>query len=194
MLMVITNRHLIRDGDLLHKVEAACKGGASHIMLREKDLDEISLLDLALKTKQITDQYGVKLIINNNIPVANKVKAYGVQLSISNLKHMDTCETAVGISVHSYDEAIQSIRCGADYLIASHMYVTDCKPGLPPKGIGLIREIRLSSSIDIIGLGGITIDNCHGPIAAGAQGVAVMSGPMINKDTEQFIKDFNLRL
>ena len=163
-------------------------------MLREKDLDESSLLEMAIKIKEITDRYGKKLIVNNNIAVANSVKAYGVQLSMGRLKSIDACATKVGVSVHSYEEAIRSIRCGADYLIASHMFDTDCKPGLPPKGVRLIKAIRRASSIPIIGLGGITKENCHEPIEAGAQGIAVMSGPMRERKTEAYIRNFNEKL
>lgn len=194
MIVIITNRRLIKDGDLFQKIEGACRGGASHIMLREKDLDDGALLELAIKVKVITDRYGKKLIINNNIPVANQLKAYGVQLSVSGLKDIERCAVKVGISVHTYNEASLSIKCGADYLLASHMFETDCKQGLKPNGVKLIEEIRLASSIPIVALGGITEENCQEPIKAGAQGIAVMTSVMTDLDPEQLIRRINLKL
>lgn len=194
MIVVITNRHLLEGGDLFHQIIGACKGGASHIMLREKDLNDCELYELAKKVKNITDHYGKKLIINNNIEVANKVEAYSVQLSISGLKGMTQCRTKIGVSIHSYDEAILGIRKGADYLVASHMYETDCKLGLKPNGIQLIEGVRMASSIPMIALGGINKENCSEPIQAGAQGIAIMSAVMRSENPEKVVGEIKSRL
>ena len=157
MIFAITNRHLLEREDLLERVEFCLRSGIEFIMLREKDYDDTSLLALAQEVKALTDRYGGYLIINNNLKVARSVEAYGVQLSMEAIHEGIEFSGKIGASVHSYDEARKAIRCGVDYLLTSHIFPTECKPGLKAKGIELIQSIRTASSIKIIALNAMYI-------------------------------------
>ena len=81
----------------------------------------------------------------------------------------------VGRSVHDPDGARRTAESGADYLQLGHVYATASHPDDPPKGIGLIRSARGATRLPIVAVGGITPENAAECIAAGADGVAVIS-------------------
>ncbi|WP_274467131.1 MULTISPECIES: thiamine phosphate synthase [unclassified Paenibacillus] len=81
-----------------------------------------------------------------------------------------------GISVHSAEEAVKREREGADYVLFGHMYATNSKPGLPPRGLEQLRELAAQVKIPVIAIGGITPERTREVLDAGASGIAVMSG------------------
>ena len=84
----------------------------------------------------------------------------------------------VGVSVHSIEEAVFVQSRGAAYITAGHIFPTDCKKGLPPRGVDFLREICTEVHIPVYAIGGITPENIHLVKASGAAGVCVMSGLM----------------
>ena len=88
--------------------------------------------------------------------------------------------TKIGISIHSVEEAKEAERLGASYLTAGHIYATDCKRGLPPRGLGFLKEVCREVSIPVYGIGGIKFDEeqWNDMKKCGAVGGCVMSGMM----------------
>ncbi|MGN7413381.1 thiamine phosphate synthase [Paenibacillus sp. SAF-068] len=81
----------------------------------------------------------------------------------------------MGVSVHSIEEAKIAEERGADYLFFGHVYLTNSKPDLEPRGIYALDEVCRSVSIPVMAIGGIEPGNIHAIRATGAQGVAVIS-------------------
>ncbi|RKD30533.1 thiamine phosphate synthase [Thermohalobacter berrensis] len=176
MLYLITNRKLIKKGDIYSVVEKAVLGGVDRVILREKDLSFKELFFIANKLKLILDKYNVPLIINSNIEVAKSLNSQGFHIGFRNVKNNKVkYDGLLGISVHSLKEGILAEKYGADYLLASHIFETNCKKGLKPKGVGLIRRIKANVNIPVIALGGINEENVKIVMNAGADGIAVMS-------------------
>ena len=71
-------------------------------------------------------------------------------------------------------------QLGASYLTAGHIYATDCKRGLPPRGLGFLKEVCREVSIPVYGIGGIKFDEeqWNDMKKCGAVGGCVMSGMM----------------
>ncbi len=67
----------------------------------------------------------------------------------------------VGTSIHSVSEAVEAEKLGASYLTAGHIYVTDCKKGLPPRGLPFLQHVCQAVQIPVYGIGGIKIDKKH---------------------------------
>ena len=82
----------------------------------------------------------------------------------------------VGVSTHSLEEALYAQEQGADYITASHIFVTDCKKGLEPKGLNFLKNICENVRIPVYALGGINGQN--DVIRAGASGACRMSDYM----------------
>jgi thiamine-phosphate pyrophosphorylase len=175
-LYLITNRKLAADGNFFGIIDQAIAGGIDAIILREKDLPGNILLKYALKLKEIIAGRRVLLIINNNLEVANALPADGYHTNYDNfMQKQEIFNGYKGVSVHNLDEAIKAEKSGASYILASHIFATDCKKGLKPKGLQLIRDIKRNVSIPVIALGGISPQNSNQVLDAGADGIAVMS-------------------
>ncbi len=51
--------------------------------------------------------------------------------------------------IHSVEEAKEAQKLGATYLTAGHIYTTDCKKGLPPRGLDFLREVCNAVTIPV---------------------------------------------
>ncbi|WP_458122889.1 thiamine phosphate synthase [Paenibacillus sp. Z3-2] len=81
----------------------------------------------------------------------------------------------LGVSVHSIDEAKIAEERGADYLFFGHVYATNSKPDLDPRGLHALAEVCSGVSVPVIAIGGIEPANIRAIRSTGAQGVAVIS-------------------
>lgn len=93
-------------------------------------------------------------------------------------------------SCHSEAEAREALELGASAICLSHIFATDCKAGLAPKGLNLIRAVRGFYGGEIYALGGITPRNFASVLRAGADRIAVMSSAMTARDASDFIRKF----
>lgn len=93
-------------------------------------------------------------------------------------------------SCHSEAEAREALELGANAICLSHIFATDCKAGLAPKGLNLIRAVRGFYGGEIYALGGITPRNFASVLRAGADRIAVMSSAMTARDASDFIRKF----
>ena len=93
-------------------------------------------------------------------------------------------------SCHSEAEAREALELGASAICLSHIFATDCKAGLAPKGLNLIRAVREFFAGEIYALGGITSRNFASVLRAGADRIAVMSSAMAARDASDFIRKF----
>ena len=181
-ITVVTNRKLsVRP--FLEQIEILCKKRPERILLREKDLEQEAYIRLAGKVKEICDRYQVPFYCHTYRKAAAETEAAGLHLPLPVLRSTGTeglGKIAAGCSVHSVEEAEEAEALGADYLIAGHIYATDCKKGLPPRGLDFLEEICRSVSLPVYAIGGIRPDQeqIEKTLAAGARGVCVMSGAM----------------
>lgn len=211
MIYFITNRKLVEPENFLPIIEEAAVAGVGTIILREKDLNYTDFLKLGLKVKAITSQLGVprkaevleipevpgdqgkpgvSIIINGNIQVAREIKADGVQMGFKDfMKKRPDFPGLVGVSVHSLEEAQLAEQKGADYLLASHIFPTDCKKGLVPRGISWLKEVTSRIDIPVVALGGIKLENIKSVFEAQASGAALMSEIMCAPDVAGLITD-----
>ncbi|WP_066049076.1 thiamine phosphate synthase [Robertmurraya korlensis] len=149
------------------------------IHLREKQRSTEELLHCIQRMKQAGVPLS-KMILNGSASVALAGGVGGVQLShsgedvLSVKKHFPMIRA--GCSVHSLSEALEKEERGADYLIFGHVFESSSKSGLRPRGLFALQELTAYISIPVIAIGGITPSNMKNVLAAGASGVAVLSG------------------
>jgi thiamine-phosphate pyrophosphorylase len=84
-----------------------------------------------------------------------------------------------GASAHSLGDAKKAQELGASYITLSHIFETDCKAGLEPRGLEFLHEVCEKISIPVYALGGICAENEEYAIKAGAAGACRMSDYMI---------------
>lgn len=180
----ITSRNLV-SGDFLEQIERVAKTKPYAIILREKDLPENDYTILAEKVHKICNNHNVMLILHKYIDSAKKLGIKNIHLPMNDLINMGEEDKKffdiIGASTHSVQQAKFAETFGADYVTISHIFATDCKKGLEPKGLSLIRNVKRAVNIDVYALGGINKDNIKECIEYGADGVCIMSGFMKNK-------------
>ncbi|GKU23263.1 thiamine phosphate synthase [Clostridium folliculivorans] len=187
-IYVVTNRRLIKDGTLPEIAESSVKGGATAIILREKDLDDYSLMNLAIKVKEKLISSKALFIINGNYKVAKDVDADGVHLSFNMFMNFEEeFDGLLGVSIHSLEEAILAEQKGASYLIAGHIFETSCKESMKGRGVDFLKKICESVKIPVIAIGGISEYNINHIMKCGAYGAAIMSSVMQSEDPENYI-------
>lgn len=187
MLIYITNRKLCST-DFLQRIERLAAGKPGAIMLREKDLSSDVYAALALKVHDICQRAQVPFIVNQNIDVALKHQLPNVHLSMENLRIATkklSSFTKIGASVHSVDEAKEAEKLGANYLIAGHIYRTNSKKGVPPRGLSFLKDVCHSVSIPVFAIGGITSKTYKEVLSTGASGACIMSTAMIDPSPEE---------
>lgn len=193
MLICVTNRKLCKD-DFLSRINQLAKGKPHAIMLREKDLSLTEYEYLAGQVKKICDLYEVRLIINQSITTAAKLKLTNIHLSMSDLRLSKNKmgKFMVGASVHSVPEAKEAQELGASYLIAGHIFPTDCKKGALPRGLSFLKEVCDSVTVPVFAIGGISRDKVNDVTQAGAKGLCVMSEAMTCPNPIDFANSFRV--
>ncbi len=187
-LYAITDRHQCAPTPLVDVISELLDVGVKGIQLREKDLSDTALMKLAQPIAALCQNYDAKLFINTHINVARDVGAAGVHLPakaepVGSVKATETGDNFyIGCSVHSLDAAKRREVEGADFLTYSPIYPTASKPGYGPTvGTASLAEVVEGVKLPVFALGGITPDRVQECFAAGAFGVAVMSGVMSSK-------------
>lgn len=187
-LYVITDRQQTGGRPLEEVVAEALAGGARAFQLREKDLPARDLCRLAVSLLARTRAAGALLLVNDRVDVALGVGADGVHLTRRSLppaavRPMLRPGMLLGVSCHGKEEAVEAVEGGADFVLLGPIFATPSKaPYGPPAGPGLIREVRPAVPCALLGVGGITAANAAEVLAAGADGVAVISAVMAAPD------------
>ena len=181
-VIAFTNRNLSQR-PYLEQIERICRCHPKAIVIREKDLPEKEYCILAENVMKICKQYRVNGIIHNYIDTALKMNCNDIHLPLHMLEkyhmHLKEFET-IGTSVHSVQEAQKAEKRGATYIVAGHIYATDCKKGIPPRGLLFLEEICKNTTLPVYGIGGIQLDRVQieQVMRCGAKGVCIMSGMM----------------
>ena len=187
--IVITNRILVQ-GDFLEQMEKVIALHPHAVILREKDLEAESYLALAAQVLDICHKYNVPCILHTFWKEAIALGCTSIHLPLPLLRRLSekgilsspefASFTVLGTSVHSVAEAREAEHLGVTYLTAGHIYVTDCKKGLAPRGLHFLQEVCKSVSVPVYGIGGIKFDPVQWQElqSAGATGGCIMSGMM----------------
>lgn len=180
--------------NFLQSIKMIAKSDVEAIILREKDLSEDEYYLLAKNVKEICDKYNKKLIIHNFIDIARKLGIKNIQLPFSKFiaeKNLHRDFESIGTSVHSVDDAVIAEKSGADYIIAGHIFATECKKGLAPRGVEFLKAVCNAVKIPVYAIGGIDDNsvvelsnlNCNN-----FSGVCVMSALMKNDNPQKLVQ------
>lgn len=188
MFKVICVTQMSAAGDFFTQLEKICAAGIDRVILREKELSEAEYKILAEKAAGICGSYGVPLSLHTFVKVARELGCRDIHTSFADFSAGKGKGFEVaGVSVHSLEEAVYADRTGASYITAGHIFPTDCKKGLPPRGTDFLKEICQSVHIPVYAIGGISPENVHLVKAAGAAGACLMSGLMKADEPETLI-------
>ena len=181
-MIAVTNRHLVlendTDGAYLKQLTYVASLHPKAMVLREKDLTEAEYEKFARLVLDGWKEAQEKLILHTYVGAARRLGHLRIHLPMPEFVRWqndldDFAEK--GVSTHSLDDALYAQEHGADYITASHIFVTDCKRGLEPRGLDFLHEICEKVTIPVYALGGIHAANEASVIQAGAAGACRMS-------------------
>ena len=180
-LYLVTDRDLSLGRSLEEIVREAVAGGVTMVQLREKDAATGEFVELGRRLMSLLKPLGVPLIINDRVDVALAVDADGVHIGQSDMSYADARrllgpEKIIGLSVENFEDLESANKLDVDYIGISPVYGTPTKTDTAePFGLeGLKEAVRLSLH-PTVAIGGMNVATAGEVIAAGADGVAVVS-------------------
>jgi thiamine-phosphate pyrophosphorylase len=170
---------------IINEVVAALKGGAVVVQYRDKNpLDAIYLAGQLLKVCQ---EYGVPLLINDDLDLAVKVGADGVHLgredvAIAEARKRLGAEAIIGVSCYNFiAHALDAQEQGATYVAFGRFFPSLSKPLAAPAELDTLRKAKFLLDIPVVAIGGILPENGGQLLAAGAGLLAVIGGLFDNQ-------------
>jgi thiamine-phosphate pyrophosphorylase len=166
---------------LLAQVEAALAGGVAAVQYRDKSTDVARRHEQASELAALCRRFGVPLIVNDDLRLADLAGADGVHLgrddgSLREARIILGPGKFIGATCYQSVELAQAAQAaGADYVAFGSFFPSPTKPAAPRAGLDLLREAAPVVHVPIVAIGGITLGNAPSLLDAGADGLAVLS-------------------
>lgn len=199
-LCLVTDRELAKGRVLVDVVAAAVQGGVTMVQLREKHAPTRAFLEDARALKALLAPLNVPLIINDRADIALAVDADGVHVGqkdmpVEIVRQMVGPGKIIGLSITNHEQIARPDAGQTDYLGLGPLYLQQTKSdAATPLGVEGFRALRAATTKPVVAIGGLKADNSGPVIAAGANGLAVVSGIVSADDpkaaAQAFIKLF----
>lgn len=183
--------------ELLRKVRLALLGGARVLQYRNKSADRRVRLEQAVALRELTREFSVPLVINDDVMLAQQADADGVHLggkdaSVTVAREMLGNTRLVGVSCYNRLElARQAVLQGADYVAFGSFFPSTVKPDAVEAAPELLRLARREIAVPLVAIGGITAHNAGQLLEAGAGALAVISAVFGAADIENAARQFS---
>lgn len=192
LIYAVTDRAWTGRMTLFEQVEAALRGGATMVQLREKGLAEQyfeGFLEEARRMHELTARYGVPLIIDDNVEIALKSGAEGVHvgqndMNAGEVRRLLGPDRILGVTAKTVEQARRAQDAGADYLGSGAVFGTSTKADAIPMSLERLREICACVRIPVVAIGGICLENIGRLSGSGVAGAAIVSGIFGAEDIE----------
>ena len=187
-LYAIMDRGLLGGTSEAEAARLCYEGGADVVQLRAKNVDGGELLAVAKEIQKIAEEHCKFFIVDDRVDVAVLAGADGVHIGQSDIpvaeaRRLCGDDMIIGVSVSTVEEAVKAVEDGADYLGIGPIFSTKTKADAGDAlGLDAIYDIRKAVDVPIVGIGGINKGNLLDVLHAGADGVAVVSAIMAQKD------------
>jgi thiamine-phosphate pyrophosphorylase len=181
---------------------AALEGGAGMLQWRDKLRDKGEQLPDARALYELCQRHDAIFILNDHADLALVLAAgrppergrIGVHVGQHDLP-LDALWSivpdyfVVGSSTNNPDEALAAEKAGADYVAVGDLFGTTAKTGTRPASPARLKQVKEQAGIPVIGIGGITVSNIGEVMAAGADGIAVISAVCAADDPEAAVRE-----
>lgn len=199
LLYAVTDRTWVGKQTFYEQVEDALNGGVTLLQLREKEMDEATFVEEALKVREICQRYQVPLIINDNVNVALKCGADGVHVGIEDTPVAEIRKKAgsdfiIGATAKTVEQARRAEREGADYLGVGAVFPSSTKENALRITTGQLKEICSSVSIPAVAIGGLNFENMEVLTGSGIHGVALVSAIFAAEDIKMTAEQYKKKV
>jgi len=182
---------------LKRKVRKALAGGARIVQYRNKSANAGLRLEQGAELLALCRKAGAPLIVNDDLDLVLAIGADGLHLGREDTA-LAAARAKLGggrlLGASCYDRlelALAARSAGADYVAFGSAFPSDTKPGAARAPLGLYREAKGLLYSPIVAIGGITTENAHTVIEAGADAVAVISALFDSPDIEAAARSFS---
>jgi thiamine-phosphate pyrophosphorylase len=188
-LYLVTDRALAGRRGVAATVQAAAAGGVTMVQLRDPEGKTRALLEAARRLVALLRPLGIPLIVNDRADVAVAADADGVHVGQADMPAREARalvgpDRILGLSITGTADLAADLD-GVDYLGVGPVFATLTKPdAAPPLGLDGLGEIVQRTRLPIVAIGGISTANAAATIAAGADGLSVVSAIMASPDPE----------
>ena len=173
--------YLVVDAAAEHVLPAALRGGVDMLQLRDKELDDDSLLEVAGRFRAVCREHDALFWLNDRPDLALVAGADGVHVGQDDTPPGEVREQVgerllIGLSTHSPEQFYAAVRSEADQLSVGPVWETPTKPGRPAAGLDYVRDAALHGGDQVpwFAIGGIDETNIGEVVEAGARRVVVV--------------------
>jgi thiamine-phosphate pyrophosphorylase len=179
--------------DHVETANQAIAGGVKIIQLRDKKAAKKQFSKWAEKISKMAKKAGAAFIVNDYLDIAKQVGAEGVHLGqedmpIRKARKLLGGDKIIGVSTHSFVQALKAEKDGADYISVGPVFSTPSKPGVKPVGLRLLQKIVNQVKVPVVAIGGINDSNIGRVNRAGCQRAAVIRAVLGKKNMLKALK------
>lgn len=182
----------------LHNITEVCKAGGKWIQLRLKDVDLVTSINTAIRCREICDQFGAIMIVNDKVDVAKIVGADGVHLGLKDMNPKDARailgdNSIIGGTANTIEHCLQHVEAGVDYIGLGPFQFTTTKKELSPilgfEGYEeILKELKNKIlNVPVLAIGGIEQKDINTLMQTGISGIAVSGMLTTDKNLEEKI-------
>jgi thiamine-phosphate pyrophosphorylase len=183
--------------ELLRKTRLALSGGTWVLQYRNKIADAALRLEQAKGLRELTHEFSVPLIINDDVMLVQQVDADGVHLggedgTVSAARAQLGSGKLIGVSCYNrLALAHEAVKQGADYVAFGSFFASTVKPDAVMASPDLLRQAHREIAVPLVAIGGITVLNGAQLLEAGADALAVISAVFRAADIQGAARQFS---
>ncbi|MDH4234036.1 MAG: thiamine phosphate synthase [Gallionella sp.] len=183
--------------ELLRKVRLVLLGGARVLQYRNKPADAALRLKQADVLRNLTREFAVQLIVNDDAALAQKIDADGVHLggedgSVATARTLLGSGKLIGVSCYNrLGLAREAVKQGADYVAFGSFFSSAVKPNAVAASPELLRQASRELAVPLVAIGGINAQNGALLLEAGANALAVISAVFAAPDIQRAAHRFS---
>mgnify|MGYP001618006036 CR=1 FL=1 len=177
-MYAITRAAELGRAEFLRRLEQALARGLKLVQVREKQLDEKELGELAARVIELAHAHGARVLVNGNLRLARELGADGVHLTSAQLKETRQRPELglVGASCHDAAELEQAHAVAADFVVLGPVLPTPTHPGAAGLGWAQFAELLRDCPLPVYALGGLKPADLETAWRHGAHGISMMRG------------------
>ncbi len=196
-LYFILDSSLCDRQDALGVARAAMAGGVKVLQIRFKDLSNRSYLELARSVRDLSREHNCLMIVNDRLDIALLSGADGIHVGPEDYGVADIREVSrdliVGRSARTPEDALLAQAAGADYVGSGAVFASSTKPGAPVIGVEGLKAIASTVQIPVVGIGGVTLENCPAVLDSGAAGFCSIAPFVTTGNHKELAAAYGLR-
>lgn len=180
----------------LREVLNSCAtGGARIFQYRNKNVSMKQAYLEALALRQIAADLGALFIVNDRCDLALAIDADGVHLGQDDLPYPEArkvlgAEKIIGLSTHNATQVKEAEALTPDYIGFGPIFKPASKHDHDPiVGLDGLRSVRTLTTLPIVAIGGIQLEQARSVVQTGANGIAVISAVLKAPDVTKAVRD-----